>query len=110
MSHAITTRLGSLRRRRFAVWALGILILGTAGAARAQTYSTIDVPGSTATAAFGINAQRDIVGRWDDADFNTHGFLLRHGHFTTVDFPGAIFTAPRDINTLGHVVGRYVDA
>src|SRR5258708_5324822 len=82
---------------------VGAAPVGTEG------YQTIDVPGATDTGAFGTNDLGDIVGRWDDADFNTHGFLLHKGVYTTIDFPGATFTAPRTINNRGDIVGRYVD-
>ena len=38
-------------------------------------FTTIDVPGTVATAAIGINARGDIVGEYSDA-LGTHGFLL----------------------------------
>jgi uncharacterized membrane protein len=42
--------------------------------------TTIDVPGSPATVAFGINKHRDIVGGYYDANGQiTHGFLLNGG-------------------------------
>src|SRR6476619_2603503 len=81
-----------------------------AGAAVAQTWTSIDYPGAAATAAFGINDRGDVVGRWDDVDGNVHGFLLRHGQFTSIDVPGGTFTAPRAVNDAGDVAGRWVDA
>jgi probable HAF family extracellular repeat protein len=66
----------------------------------------IDVPNSTFTAANGINARGDIVGRYHDVNGVTHGFLRREGVFSTIDFPGASFTAPRAINARGDIVGR----
>jgi probable HAF family extracellular repeat protein len=39
--------------------------------------TTIDIPGSPATVAFGINKHRDIVGGYYDANgLTTHGFLI----------------------------------
>jgi probable HAF family extracellular repeat protein len=38
-------------------------------------FQTLVVPGSTNDWAFGINLQGDIVGQYDDALGNTHGFL-----------------------------------
>ena len=43
-------------------------------------YTTIDVPGSTATAVFSINAKGEIVGSYDDADGVTHGFVGTPAH------------------------------
>ena len=42
-------------------------------------FTTLDVPGSAATIAFGINARRDIAGGYTDANGGTHGFLLSGG-------------------------------
>jgi uncharacterized membrane protein len=39
-------------------------------------FTTIDFPGGHATAGFGINARGDIVGPYNDASGNGHGFLL----------------------------------
>jgi probable HAF family extracellular repeat protein len=70
----------------------------------------IDFPNASATQALGINARGDIVGRFNDADGNTHGFLLHKGIFSTIDFPHASFTAARGINARGDIVGRVIDA
>jgi hypothetical protein len=52
------------------------LLLSVPGLAQAQySFTTIDVPGSKATAANG-NSMHEIVGEFDDADGNTHGFVL----------------------------------
>jgi uncharacterized membrane protein len=69
----------------------------------------IDVPNTTATLVQGINARGDIVGRYDDSEGNTHGFLLRQGVFSTIDFPHASFTVARAINARGEIVGRTID-
>ncbi len=84
-------------------------LLFFANPAGAQTFTSFDYPGGLNTNAFSINERGDIVGRFDDADGNTHGFLLRQQHFTQIDYPRAVFTAPRDINNLGDVTGRYID-
>jgi hypothetical protein len=60
------------------------------GLTQAQyTFTTIDVPGSTRTAANG-NSTHEIAGEFDDADGNTHGFVLNKGVFTTINAPGAV--------------------
>ena len=38
-------------------------------------FTTIDVPGSLATAANGINASGEIVGTYVDSGGHTHGFV-----------------------------------
>ena len=38
-------------------------------------YTTLDVPGATSTQIFSINNAGQIVGSYDDAKGNTHGFL-----------------------------------
>ena len=58
------------------------LLLGVAGQAKGDyIFTTIDVPGSTGTAAFGINASGQIVGSYSSAGV-LHGFLLSGGRAT----------------------------
>jgi len=73
------------------------------------TFAVIDFPGSSATTAAGINARGDVVGSYQIAGGNTHGFLLHQGVFSTIDFPDASLTAARAINARGDIVGRMVD-
>jgi probable HAF family extracellular repeat protein len=40
-----------------------------------ETFTTIDIPGSTGTGAFGINSAGQIVGKFFTANGDTHGFL-----------------------------------
>jgi probable HAF family extracellular repeat protein len=56
------------------------------------------VPGSTATAAYGINNLGQIVGSY--ASDRTHGFLFSGGIYTTLDF------LPYGINNAGQIVGH----
>ena len=77
------------------------------GSNRSFRYTTIDVPGSRATAASGINAAGHVVGQYVDAGFVTHAFLLRDGVFTTIDYPGAEGTQARGIGPAGEIVGTY---
>ena len=89
--------------------ALG-LFLGVPGPAKAQyDFTTIDVPGSTRTAVNG-NSTHAIAGEFDDADGNTHGFVLSKGVYTPIDVPGAVFTSVNGINANGELSGIYVDA
>jgi probable HAF family extracellular repeat protein len=57
----------------------------------------IDFPDASATAASGINARGNIVGRYDDANGVVHGFLLRKGVFISIDccFMRVASSAPR---------------
>jgi probable HAF family extracellular repeat protein len=56
----------------------------------------------------GINPGGEIVGTYQDADGNNHGFLFYHGSFTSIDFPGAIQTRAYGINPQGDIVGDYL--
>jgi uncharacterized membrane protein len=71
-------------------------------------FETIDVPvpGATATRAFGINPQGDIVGSYTEAGV-THGYLLSNGTFTTIDYPDSSSTEAWGINPGGDIIGRY---
>jgi probable HAF family extracellular repeat protein len=71
------------------------------------TYTTLDVPGVTFTAATGINDAGQIVGSYIAADGNFHGFLLSEGIYTLVDVPGATSTFIYGINNAGQIVGSY---
>jgi hypothetical protein len=70
------------------------------------TFERIDVPGATATRAFGNNPQGHIVGSYTNAS-GTHGFLLRNGTIWTIDYPGASTTEAWGINARGDIIGRY---
>ena len=96
-------------QRLYAAVALG-LFLGVPGPAKAQyNFTTYDVPGSTRTAVNG-NSPHAIAGEFDDADGNTHGFVLSNGVYTTIDVPGSVSTGVFSINALGEIVGSYDDA
>jgi hypothetical protein len=88
------------------------LFLSAPGLTQAQyTFTTIDVPKATATLANG-NSTNAIVGQFDDADGNTHGFVLNKGNFTTIDVPNALdpgvfATSVNGINAPGRLVGTY---
>ena len=96
-------------QRFFATVALG-LFLGFPGLAKAQyNFTTYDVPGSTRTAV-NANSPHAIAGEFDDADGNTHGFVLSNGVLTQIDVPGAVFTSVNGINASGEISGIYIDA
>src|SRR5262245_31916743 len=99
----------SLLRTAVVVGAVLILV-GTPAAARAFTFTTIDVPGATGTQASGINPPGVIVGNYTDASAMIHGFAEYQGTFVTIDFPGATGTEASGINPPGVIVGNYTDA
>lgn len=79
----------------------------------------INYPGSTSTAARGINNNGDIVGTYscavacvnplteETSAAGTHGFLLRDGVFTRIDVRGGTATVARGISEQGVIVGHY---
>ena len=83
-----------------------------------STFTTVDVPGASSTAAYAINPEGDIVGDYSSAvgpcgavpGPGCHGFLLSKGTFTTIDVPGAFGTTARGINPKGNIVGFFFDA
>jgi len=84
------------------------MLLSVPGLTQAQySFTTIDVPNSTATAVNG-NSPNAIAGQFDDSDGNTHGFVLNNGSFATIDVPGAGLTIINGINAPGQLVGTYV--
>jgi probable HAF family extracellular repeat protein len=83
-------------------------LLLVARVAASQTVTTIDVPGATSTAAFGINDRSQIVGFFADATGNGHGYLRSNGRFTVIDVPNASQTSANGINNLGQIVGYFI--
>jgi YVTN family beta-propeller protein/probable HAF family extracellular repeat protein len=76
-----------------------------------HTFTNIDVPGATQTAAWGINDYGDVVGRYFDPVANRdHGFLLHNGTYTIIDPPGTTETFALGINNQGQIVGYYNDS
>jgi uncharacterized membrane protein len=79
--------------------------------AEEHRFVTIDFPGASTTVAFGINARGDIVGRYEDGDGASHGFILRQRLFSSIDVPDAAVTLyARAINARGDIVGAFLDA
>jgi uncharacterized membrane protein len=89
--------------------ALAALAVVPSSVAKAgPTFTTIDVPGATATRAFAINERGDVAGAYIRAG-KTYGYLLtKEGELTTIDYPAAASTEAWGINARGDVVGRYV--
>jgi len=69
--------------------------------------TTIDYPGAVNTAAWGVNAYRDVVGTYTAADSSGHGFLYSGGKLTAVDYPEAALTGIYGINNRGEIAGLY---
>jgi uncharacterized membrane protein len=66
-----------------------------------------DIPGpagATASYAYGINDNGDIVGSYVDSAGATHGFLLKGKTYTTLDVPSANWTIATGINNKGGVI------
>jgi len=100
--------------------------MGTARAAATETFvpTTIHYPGSTSTAARGINNGGDVVGTYvcaaacvnpltgEISAAGTHGFLLQDSVYTRIDVPadGRTQTVARGIGVQGIVVGHYTAA
>jgi probable HAF family extracellular repeat protein len=74
-------------------------------------WTTLSVPGSTSTEAYGINDSGQIVGRYTTgADFDhrvNHGFLYSNGAYYTIDVFGATSTWLRDISNDGKIIAQY---
>src|SRR5216683_1228693 len=93
------------RITKITLFALGLVAMPTI--ALPFAFTAIDFPGSTATFAFRIDPQGDIVGHYV-ASGVTHGFLLQQGAFTAIDFPGSTASWFFGINPEGDIVGWYV--
>lgn len=76
----------------------------------AGVYSTVDVPGATATFLNSINNAGWSIGEYD-VGATAHAFVRDpSGAIVTLDGPGASFTSGTGINNLGDIVGQYCDA
>src|SRR5262249_54434366 len=100
-------RISTMKRILWGLVAAG-LFLGVTGEGKADyEFTTIDVPGSIATEAYGINASGQIVGLYYDGAF--HGFLRDvDGTYTRIDVTGRERNLAYGINDSGQIVGEYV--
>jgi hypothetical protein len=78
-------------------------------------FRTLDVPGASATQAFGVNDHDEVVGAYTDGTGSSatmHGFTWTPGGgFVSVDEPqGQGTTTINGVNDAGDLVGFYVDA
>src|SRR5215813_10392765 len=57
-----------------------------------KTYTSIDYPDSLLTTAFGINNKGNIVGFYQDANRNSHGFLYNQASlsFSAIDYSNPV--------------------
>lgn len=85
----------------------GLLSATSPASAAAYTFTTLDVPGASFTAARGINDTGQIVGSFGDSTGQNLDFLYSDGTFTTLDVPGAAFTIASGINDAGQIVGTF---
>jgi hypothetical protein len=98
-----------VKRLLFGFVALGLFV-DVAGQARADyIFTTLDVPASAVTQAYGINDATQIGGGYSAGSTN-HGFLLSGGSYTTIDPPGSTFTRAVGINNASQIVGLCADA
>ncbi len=68
-------------------------------------FTTFDVPGATATYAYGLNDLGQVTG-----SYGSHGFLWAPGSgFTTFDPPGSVGTDPSGVNNAGAAVGFFLN-
>src|SRR5262249_15707304 len=96
-------------RRLLAGVALSLFLSVPAAAKAPYNFTQIHVPGSRRTAANG-NSTHEIVGEYDDANGDTHGFILDKSGFTPVDVSGAVVTTVNGVNAVGQLAGIYIDA
>jgi probable HAF family extracellular repeat protein len=99
----------SCRRAAVAAFAaMGMLAATVPADATTYKYTRINVPGSIATHATGINNSGEIVGVFADTLGTTHGYLYTSEKFTQIDEPDAHDnTMASGINNKGKVVGWY---
>src|SRR5438552_2646136 len=98
-----------------------VLITGTAfaqtntqqklPACTAASYITFDVTSSLQTLPTSGNERGEITGRYQDANFMSHGFVRSpNGTVTTFDPVGSLETDATSINSLGEITGWYLEA
>ncbi|HEY4087265.1 MAG TPA: hypothetical protein VGM43_15070 [Bryobacteraceae bacterium] len=71
--------------------------------------STIQIPGSIQTEAFGIENNARVVGSYTDKTLVTHGYIYFQGNVTNIDYPDATFTQAWGINDPQQIVGNFRD-
>jgi uncharacterized membrane protein len=84
----------------------GNLIDGNSFLYYGGNYSTIRVPGSDLTGAFGINNSGQIVGAYDKDDL-VFGFEYKDGVYTQISDPLGTLTQAYNINDTGEIIGIF---
>jgi probable HAF family extracellular repeat protein len=77
---------------------------------RTPVFTTLDVPGSSGTLAYGINDKGQVVGSYLDSTLASHGFLYdetQKSPYKTFDFQNSSGTYAYDINNNGQIVGQF---
>src|SRR6266850_1250396 len=92
-----------------AILATAPLATGSPANASAFSFTQLDVPGATLTAARGINHAGQIVGIFTNST-GTHGFLDTGGSVIPLDAPGATSTQARGINNAGQISGVFANS
>ena len=93
-----------------AALALAVMPAAAFAATAHGRYTTIDVPGATATIAGYVNDFGVVAGSYSGRSGHGHGFTDQRGVFTKFSVPGATSTAVTGINDLGVMAGSYTDA
>jgi hypothetical protein len=68
-----------------------------------NSYTTLDVPGATATLAVGINDSNTITFEWVNGSFVFSGAILKSHHYTILNVPGMSQSKARGINVHGWI-------
>jgi hypothetical protein len=74
------------------------------------SFVIINVPNAAFVQPNAINDAGVVAGYYDDANYNSHGFIWQSGTLQTIDYPGALQTSFTGINGHGIVSGVYTDA
>lgn len=75
-----------------------------------KTFTSLDVPGSTATTAWGINKSGQITVQAADAAGLVHSYLYHAKTYKNIDVPGAQQTFAHGINNKGDIVFTTFDS
>ena len=90
--------------RLCATFLLSLLFCGGVFSQQSFQYTTLQVPGSSATFATAVNNNGDIVG-YSESGGETSGFLYTNGSFQTISPCPYGGTEPTGINDAGVIVG-----
>ena len=80
---------------------------------RNNDLSYLTLPGATTAAANQVNDRGDIIGFYDDAVGDSHGYLYSSGSWQILAGPqgyNAIGVTPEGINNSGEIVGQFTDS